>query len=69
MLQIISWLLTAIALYGTWLNAKLDRRGFWWWIVSDLGLAAIFVHEGMYAQASLFAIYTILAIMGLVKWK
>jgi hypothetical protein len=69
MMKIISWLLTGCALYGTWLNANQKRNGFWWWLVTDILFSMQFVYLGLYAQASLFFVYSILAVKGLKKWK
>jgi nicotinamide mononucleotide transporter len=68
-MQTISWILTACALYGTWLNANQSKNGFWWWLITDILFSMQFVSEGLYAQAFLFFVYSILAVRGLVKWK
>ena len=64
-----SWIFVCIALYGTYLNAEQDRRGFYLWLVSNLGFAFINAQNGMYAQSFLFSTYAALAIRGLIKWK
>jgi nicotinamide riboside transporter PnuC len=67
-MQIIAWILTIAALYGTWLNSNQDRRGFYYWFVTDVAFAVLFIIDDMYAQATLFAIYAYLANRGLKKW-
>lgn len=64
-----SWIFVCIALYGTYLNAEQDRRGFYLWIVSNIAFALINAHSGMYAQSFLFSMYAALAIRGLIVWK
>jgi nicotinamide riboside transporter PnuC len=67
-LETISWLATFVALYGTYLNSQQDRNGFWWWIVSNVSFCVINLSYSMYAQSLLFAVFTALAIRGLIKW-
>ena len=63
------WIITAIALIGTWLNAKQKRVGFIFWIASNTGLSTWnFLNED-YAQGFLFLCYWGLAIYGYFSWK
>jgi hypothetical protein len=63
-----TWWLVSIALVGTVLNVRQDRRGFLFWGVSDLGLAVVNAMVGQWAQATLFFIYLGLAIWGWLSW-
>lgn len=65
----ISWILVAIALYGTYLNSEQDRRGFYFWIFSNIGFMMVNLANGQLPQAVLFAAYAILAIRGLWCWR
>lgn len=64
-----SWILTIIALVGTWKNSNGDRDGFYWWIAADIGLCWMFWFMGLWAQFFLFLVYTGLAIRGLNQWN
>lgn len=66
---IFSWLMSAVALFGTMLNAEQNIYGFLFWLVSNLYMTIRFAYIGEYAQAVLFFIYFILAIRGIVSWK
>lgn len=66
---VLSWLMSAIALFGTILNAERNIYGFLFWLVSNLYMTIRFAYIGEYAQATLFFIYFILAIRGIVSWK
>lgn len=66
---IFSWLMSAVALFGTMLNAERNIYGFLFWLVSNLYMTIRFAYIGEYAQAVLFFIYFILAIRGIVSWK
>jgi len=68
-IEIVSWLCTIFALYGTWLNAKADRRGFYYWVATNATFCLIFAAAHMWAQMFLFGVYTGLAIKGLFTWK
>jgi hypothetical protein len=65
----LSWLISALALFGAYLNARKDRRCFivWlftngWWIGYDLWI-------GAEAQAALFTAYFGLSFYGWRTWR
>lgn len=64
-----AWIVTAIALYGTILNANKERKGFYYWIFSNFCFCLLNLKAGHVAQSFLFAAYLFLAVKGLVKWK
>lgn len=53
-MQFLTWIFTAIALYGTYLNCIKDVRGFYWWIVSNTAFAVINFLICQYALTFLF---------------
>ena len=65
---LVIWIITAIALTGTYLNATGDKRGFVLWMVSNTGLSLWNLSIGEYAQATLFLCYLILAVYGYITW-
>lgn len=69
MAESFAWLVTAIALYGTYLNACGERKGFYYWLVSNACFCAINLGHAQYAQGFLFAAYFVLAIKGLESWE
>ena len=69
MLEWLSWAFTAIALYGTWLNANQKKNGFILWVAADIFFAIANVFYGFWAQSFLFCVYTFLALWGYFKWK
>ena len=68
-MSIIAWIAVFIGLYGTYLNSNQNRRGFYFWIVSNIALAVVNLECGQMAQCVLFFIYTGLAVRGLARWK
>lgn len=69
MIEAVSWILTIIAIYGTYLNANGNIRGFYYWLVSNTGFCLINFLLGSMAQSLLFGVYLVLAIIGLQKWN
>jgi nicotinamide riboside transporter PnuC len=63
-----SWIMSAVALSGTFMNAERNKWGFVFWLVSNLYMTIRFFVIGEYAQSTLFFIYFILAIRGLFSW-
>lgn len=66
---ILSWIMSAIALFGTILNSERNIYGFLFWLVSNLYMTIRFAYIGEYAQSVLFFIYFVLAIHGISVWK
>lgn len=65
----ISWVFMVIALYGTYLNSNQNKKGFYFWIVSNIFFSLLNFFNGQYALCLLFFIYFVLAVRGLEKWK
>jgi len=66
---ILSWVMSAVALFGTILNAERNIYGFMFWLISNLYMVIRFAYIGEYAQSLLFFIYFILAIRGIISWR
>ncbi len=63
-----SWIMSAIALAGTLMNAERNKWGFAFWLVSNLYMSIRFFVIGEYAQSALFFVYFLLAIRGIFAW-
>lgn len=68
-MTVITWILAAIALVGTVLNVRQDRRCFFLWLFSNGGFTAVNFARGDYAQGTLFAVYLVLAVLGARQWQ
>lgn len=64
----LSWIMSAIALAGTLMNAERNKWGFAFWLISNLYMSIRFFVIGEYAQSALFFIYFLLAIRGIFSW-
>jgi len=68
-MEILNWIMSAIALTGTILNSRRNKFGFFCWIVSNLWMAVTSICAGLIPQGTLFFVYLILAIYGIIKWS
>jgi len=64
-----SWVLTMIALIGALYNSEGDKKGFYFWVVSNSGFCVYNACIGEIAMSVLFGIYLIITINGLKTWK
>lgn len=63
------WLLTVLSLCGVVLNIKKRKECFAVWSVSNGIWSIIDYRAGLPEQATLFAIYFLLALYGLWEWS
>lgn len=54
---------------ATWLLARRYIDTWYWWIVVDTGLAALFASQGLRYTAVLYLAYALLAIVGWRSWR
>ena len=64
----LTWIIVTLALAGTILNVRHDRRGFILWAISNAALALINVRSGEWAQATLWSTYVVMAVWGWLAW-
>ena len=62
-------IITLIALAGAYLNSKGDKRGFYFWLVSNFYLSLYNFMIGESAQACLFLAYLYITVQGLYHWE
>ncbi|MCC5880545.1 MAG: nicotinamide mononucleotide transporter [Idiomarina sp.] len=60
---------TLFSLFATFLVARKALENWLYWIVIDITYVALFWVKGFYPTAILFAIYTVMALIGYIKWK
>ena len=54
---------------ATWMLARRCVETWLWWIVIDLGLAALFASQGLTITAALYFAFAVLAVAGLRAWR
>ncbi len=60
---------TAVSISATWMLAKKYIEHWLIWIVVDLVSSGIYFYKELYFTIFLYLIYTIMAIIGYLKWK
>ena len=68
-MQYIAYFVTAASIIGTVANSMQKRWCFRVWLCTNAFWCVFNVMHRSYAQAILYAVYFILAIVGIVKWK
>jgi len=60
---------TAASFVATWMLAqKMIEHWLIWFLVDSISLG-LYVYKGLYPTVILFAVYTVLAILGYIEWK
>ena len=60
---------TAFSFVATWMLAQKALENWLLWIVVDAVLAGVYAYKALYFTSGLFAVYTVLAIVGYRAWK
>jgi nicotinamide mononucleotide transporter len=60
---------TWASVVATWLLARRIVDTWIWWIVIDLGLAALFATQGLLPTAALYLAFALLAVAGWHSWR
>jgi len=60
---------TAGSFVATWMLAKKMIENWLFWIVVDAVSLGLYIYKGLYATVILFAVYTLLAIVGYIQWR
>ena len=68
-MESIYWATAAASLVAVWLNIQQRAVCFAIWAVTNATWAIVDFMHGIYAQAALQAVYLVLSVYGLVKWR
>ena len=60
---------TALSIVGMWMLAKKYLEQWLTWIVVDVVSAGLYVYKDLYLTAGLYALYTVIAVLGYYNWK
>ncbi len=60
---------TWASVVATWQLARRIIDNWYWWIVIDTGLAALFAAHGLRMTAALYLAFALLAVAGLSSWR
>ena len=60
---------TWASVVATWLLARRIIDTWYWWVVIDVGLAALFATQGLAMTAALYLAFALLAVAGWKSWR
>lgn len=60
---------TALSIVATWMLARKIIEHWILWVVADLVSMALYIYKGLYPTVVLFAVYTIMAVIGYNEWR
>lgn len=63
-----TWTLTAVTIFGTYLNSKQLKKGFLVWGLCNLCWLMVDLTRGIYAQAALYVVFIGFNIYGWIQW-
>ncbi len=61
--------LTATSLVAQWMMTRKILENWILWILADIVYVPMYIYKKLYVTSGLYAVFLILAIMGLVEWK
>ena len=68
-MEALTWVMAASCVIGAILNAKKSIIRFYIWLPTNIMWVLFSLRLAQYAQASLFAVYTVIAIIGIKNWR
>jgi nicotinamide mononucleotide transporter len=60
---------TAASLVATWMLARKLLENWLLWVVIDAMSMVMYIYKGLYITSALFLVYTLMAVVGYIKWK
>ena len=60
---------TALSFTATWMLARKIIEHWIIWVIVDIVSMALYLYRGLYPTLVLFAVYTIMAVIGYIQWK
>lgn len=61
--------LTALSLVAQWMMTRKILENWILWIIADIIYVPMYISKELYVTAGLYAVFLVLAILGLVAWK
>ncbi|MDE6127496.1 MAG: nicotinamide riboside transporter PnuC [Muribaculaceae bacterium] len=60
---------TALSIVGTWMLARKYLEQWLAWILVDTVCVGLYLYKEIYPYAALYAVYTVVALLGYLKWR
>lgn len=61
--------LTTLSLIAQWMMTRKILENWILWIIADIVYVPMYISKSLYVTAGLYAVFLVLAIMGLVEWR
>jgi nicotinamide mononucleotide transporter len=61
--------LTTTSLVAQWMMTRKILENWVLWILADIVYVPMYIHKSLYVTAGLYAVFLVLAVMGLVQWR
>ena len=61
--------LTTLSLVAQWMMTRKILENWILWIIADVIYVPMYIYKGLHVTAGLYAVFLILAILGLVEWR
>ncbi len=62
-------LTTCLSLMAQYLTNRKVYESWWFWIVADVVYVGLFAYRGYYASMVLYAVFTVMAVVGMRAWR
>ena len=60
---------TALSIVATWMLARKIIEHWIVWVIADLVSMGLYIYKGLYPTVILFAVYTLMAVIGYREWR
>jgi len=60
---------TALSIVATWMLARKIIEHWILWVIADLVSMGLYIYKGLYPTVILFAVYTLMAVIGYREWE
>ncbi len=60
---------TALSIVATWMLARKIIEHWILWVIADLVSMGLYIYKGLYPTVILFAVYTLMAVIGYREWR
>lgn len=60
---------TSLSIVGMWMLARKYIEQWWVWMVVDAVYVYLYYYKGIYFSGTLYAFYTVMAILGYFRWQ
>ena len=60
---------TALSVVATWMLARKIIEHWFLWVIANMVSMGLYIYKGLYPTVVLFAVYTVMAVVGYYEWR